>query len=183
MTTWVLLLRGINVGGHNRISMRDLVAVLEGLGLRDVQTYIQSGNVVFTIDDETPVDPAALTGAITTTIREAHGFAPRSMLLEAPALGAAMDANPFPEAVAEPATLHLFFLAASPGAPDLASLEALLGPRERFVLDGAVLYLHTPDGLGRSKLAERSERLLGVPATARNWNTLMRLGAMAAGTA
>ena len=97
------------------------------------------------------------------------------MLLEASALRAAIDANPFPEAEAEPATMHLFFLDRAPAVPDLAGLEAIRGPRDRYVLDGAVLYLHTPGGLGRSRLAERAERLVGVPATARNWNTVRKL--------
>ena len=179
MTTWVLLLRGINVGTGNRISMRDLAAVLDGLGLRDVQTYIQSGNATVRADDG--VDPDALAASITGAIAAAHGFAPRALLLGAGALRAAISRNPFPEAVAEPATLHAFFLAALPGAPDLAGLEVLRGPRERFVLDGAVLYLHTPDGLGRSKLALRVDRHLGVATTARNWNTVVRLAAMADG--
>jgi uncharacterized protein (DUF1697 family) len=179
VTTWVLLLRGINVGGSNRLPMRDLAALLEGLGLHDVRTSIQSGNVVFTSDASVGDDPAALSTSITEAIREAHGFAPRSMLLSAAALRAAMDANPFPGADAEPATVHLFFLDTAPAAPDLAAMDAIRGPRERYVHDGAVLYLHTPDSLGRSKLAERIERLLGVPATARNWNTVRRLAAMA----
>ena len=179
MTTWILLLRGINVGGNNRLPMRELVTLLEGLGLRDVRTWIQSGNVVFATDDAADGDPAALAAAITAAIREAHGFAPRSMLLEAPALRAAIASNPFPEADAEPATVHLFFLDAPPPSPDLAGIEAIRGPRERVIIDGAVLYLHTPDGLGRSRLSERAERLVGVPATARNWKTVRRLEELA----
>ncbi|HYO44899.1 MAG TPA: DUF1697 domain-containing protein [Candidatus Limnocylindrales bacterium] len=183
MTTWVLLLRGINVGGRNRLPMRDLAALLEGMGLGDVRTLIQSGNVVFTSDDETPVDPTTLTSTITAAIREAHGIAPRAMLLTAAALRVAIEANPFPEADAEPATVHLFFLDGVPAAPDLAGLEAVRAPRERFAIDNAVFYLHAPDGLGRSKLAERAERLLGVAATARNWSTVSGLARLAAGMA
>jgi uncharacterized protein (DUF1697 family) len=179
VTTWVLLLRGINVGGNNRLSMRELAAHLEGLGLLDVRTYIQSGNVVFAAGDQTPVDAASLAAAITSAIREAHGFTPRSLLLEASALRAAIDANPFPEAVAAPTTLHVLFLAAVPTLPDLAGLDALRGPRDRYVLDRTVLYLHLPEGIAGSRLAERAERLLGVPATARNWNTVRKLGELA----
>ena len=179
MTTWVLLLRGINVGGNNRLPMRALAGLLEGMGLRAVRTYIQSGNVVFGREDEPPIDPAALAAAITAAIHEAHGFAPRSVVIAASALRAAIAANPFPEADAEPATLHLFFLDAPPAAPNLAGMEAIRGPRERFVIGGSVLYLHTPDGLGLSKLAERAERLIGVPATARNWNTVRKLAELA----
>jgi uncharacterized protein (DUF1697 family) len=177
MTRWVLLLRGINVGGGNRIPMRDLVALLEGLGLRDARTSIQSGNAAFLAEDG--ADPGALAAAITGAIRESHGFAPRALLLPGAAVRAAIEANPFPEATAQPTTLHVCFLAAEPVAPDLDALDALRGPRERFALDGVVLYLHLPDGLGRSKLAERLERHLGVQATVRNWNTVLRLAMLA----
>jgi uncharacterized protein (DUF1697 family) len=159
--------------------MRDLAVLIEGLGLRDVRTYIGSGNVVFSSDDAVPVDPPALATAITAAIGAAHGFRPRAMLLEASALRAAIDANPFPEAAGEPTTLHVLFLDAVPASPDLAGLEALRRPRDRFVLDGAVLYLHLPDGIAGSKLAERAERRVGVPATARNWNTVRKLGELA----
>jgi uncharacterized protein (DUF1697 family) len=181
VTAWVLLLRGINVGGNNRLPMRDLAALLEGLGLHDVRTYIASGNVVFAAD--APVDPRALAASITEAIRNVHGFAPRAMLLEASAVRAVVAHNPFPEAAPEPKTLHVLFLEAAPATPDLAGLEAVRGPRERFALDGAVLYLHVPEGLGRSELALRAERLLGVAATARNWNTVLALAGLGAGGA
>ena len=87
--------------------------------------------------------------------------------------------NPFPEAEDNPKSLHLFFLTEPPKKPDLKSLEALKAKSERFTLKGKVLYLHTPDGFGTSKLAARVERLLGVEATARNWRTVTTLLEMA----
>lgn len=176
MTTWIGLLRGVNVGGNNRLAMRDLAALLEAEGARDVRTVIQSGNAVFSADTGDGRDLATRIGR---AIGERHGFTPRVLLLAASELHRAVGANPFPEAEAEPASLHLFFLDMPPPAPDLAGLEAARGATERFVLDGAVLYLHLPDGLGRSKLGLKAERLLGVPATARNWNTVTRLAALA----
>ena len=91
----------------------------------------------------------------------------------------AAAANPFPQAAGNPASLHLFFLDAAPKNPDVKSLEALRTGSEAFALKGRVFYLYAPDGIGRSKLAERAGRFLGVDsATARNWRTVTTLLAM-----
>ena len=111
MNTYIALLRGINVGGNNKLPMRELVSLLEGLGLQNVKTYIQSGNIVFQSEQ---ADPAQLSKAITGAIRQGHGFAPYALILDSQALQAAMAANPFPEGEAEPKSLHLFFMDASP---------------------------------------------------------------------
>ena len=87
--------------------------------------------------------------------------------------------NPFPEAESEPKTLHLYFLFSPPERPDLDALERIKGDRERFVLSEGVFYLHAPDGIGRSRLAANAEKLLGVPATARNWRTIRKVMDMA----
>jgi uncharacterized protein (DUF1697 family) len=87
--------------------------------------------------------------------------------------------NPFRKAESSPKTLHLFFLAASPGAPDLQSLTRLKSSNEAFELRGKVFYLHTPDGFAASKLRARVERCVGVDATARNWRTVSKLIEMA----
>ncbi len=176
MNTYIALLRGINVGGRNKLPMRELVALLEKLGLRNVKTYIQSGNVVFQSER---TDVAALALEIGHAIESSHGFTPRVMLLDADAVRASMTANPFPEAEAEPKTLHLYFLAETPGNSAVDTLNQLKKENERFHLGNRVLYLHAPDGIGRSKLAERAERTLGVPATARNWRTVSKVMEMA----
>lgn len=176
MATWIALLRGINVGGANRLPMAELRKELEDIGLDDVQTYIQTGNIVFGSDAE---DEAALAGQIAATIEDAHGFRPRVLLLSAGRLREAMDANPFPEAEAEPKTVHLYFLAEQPADFDRAALDGAASSTERCELGRLVFYLHTPDGFGSSKLASRAERILGVPATARNWRTVARLWEMA----
>lgn len=90
----------------------------------------------------------------------------------------AIKGNPFPEAEAAPNTLHLNFLDAIPAQPDLDALEKIRAPSERYLLQGDVLYLHAPDGIGRSKLAANMEHLLGVPMTSRNWNTVCKLREM-----
>lgn len=173
MNRWIGLLRGINVGGANRLPMAELRDELERLGLASVRTYIQSGNVVFDSPDDDTAE--AIAGRIETAIEGRNGFRPRVLVLSAMRFREAMEANPFPEGEAEPKTLHLFFLAGPPDEVDLPALRAAASPTERFRLEDRVFYLHAPDGIGRSKLAARAEALLGVPATARNWRTVTRV--------
>ena len=172
MRTYIALFRGINVGGKNKLPMKDLVVALESVGCRDVATYIQSGNAVFRSEWQ---DASRLADSIGAAIRERHGFEPRVLLLESNEMEKAMRSNPYPMAESEPKTLHLYFLATPPETPDLAALEKIKGDRERFALGDGVFYLHAPDGIGRSKLAANVERLLGVPATARNWRTVGKI--------
>jgi uncharacterized protein (DUF1697 family) len=174
--TYIALLRGINVGGKHKLPMSDLKALLEECGCVDVRTYIQSGNAILTSANK---DPAALGSQITAAISKRHGFAPRVHLLTRAELEKAAAANPFPQAAEAPTSLHLVFLDGLPKNPDIKSLEALRAGNEAFALKGKVFYLYTPDGLGRSKLAERAGRFLGVESgTARNWRTVTTLLAM-----
>lgn len=176
MNTYIALLRGINVGGNNKLPMKALAALLEAMGLQKVKTYIQSGNVVF---QSTRTDSAVLAKAITAAIAQAHGFAPQVFLLDVQAFEAAMTANPFPEGTDEPKSLHLFFLDGTPQKLNLAALEAVKAPNERFALIEQVFYLHAPDGIGRSKLAESAGKGWGVSITARNWRTVSTIFEMA----
>lgn len=176
MHTYIGLLRGINVGGNNKLPMKALAALLDAMGLQKVKTYIQSGNVVF---QSTRTDSAALAKEITAAIAQAHGFAPQVFLLDIQALAAAVAANPFPEGADDPKSLHLFFLDGTPRQPNLAALEAIKAPNERFALIDQVFYLHAPDGIGRSKLAESAGKGWGVSITARNWRTVSTIFEMA----
>lgn len=176
MNTYIALLRGINVGGNNKLPMRELVTVLEGLGLQHVKTYIQSGNVIF---QRARADRAVLSAEISAAIGQSHGFAPAILLVSMEELQQAMRANPFPEGEGEPKSLHLFFMDAVPANPDLDALAALKADSERFALIDNVFYLHTPDGIGRSKLAEKFGKGWKVAITARNWRTVSQLMAMA----
>ncbi|MDD2700931.1 MAG: DUF1697 domain-containing protein [Sideroxydans sp.] len=177
MTTDIALFRGINVGGNNKLPMKELTTVLEGLGLQAVRTYIQSGNVIFDSNGE----PAVLAERIAAAIKERHGFEPKVLLLDAGKLEKAIKANPFPEDKAEGNTLHFNFLKCVPPAPDLAGIEKIKAASERCELKGDVFYLHAPDGIGRSKLAANMERLLGVAMTGRNWNTVKKLQGLVSG--
>lgn len=176
LNTYIALLRGINVGGNNKLPMRDLVTLLEGLGLQHVKTYIQSGNVVFQSEQ---TDTAQLSQAITDAIRQHHGFAPYVLILDLNAYQAAMTANPFPEGETEPKSLHLFFMDASPQNFDVAALDRVKLPNERYQLIDQVFYLQAPDGIGRSKLAETIGKGWGVNITARNWRTVREVMAIA----
>lgn len=176
MEDYILLLRGVNVGGTGTLPMAALRSLLTGLGARDVATYIQSGNAVFRGD----FAPAALADEIETAIEAAHGFRPAALVLTAERLAAVHAGFPFAAARQDPKTGHIWFLARAPTAVDRDAISALAGPDERWALAPGAFYLHAPSGIGRSKLAARVERLLGVPATARNLNTVNRLVAMAA---
>ena len=158
MTTLIALLRGINIGGNHPLPMKELSTLLTGMGLREVQTYIQSGNVVFRCDVK---NKATLAAKISAAIEAQHRFAPHVLLLDAAELRKAIANNPYPEAEADPKSLSLLFLAEAPQHPDLKSLEAI------------------KTGSERSKLAARAEKLLGVAASGRNWNTVCKLAEMA----
>ena len=171
MKKYIALFRGINVGGKHRLPMKGLVPLLQELGYQNIHTYIQSGNVVFESDGE----PDQFPDQISRIVESQFGFAPQILLLTLDEFEDAINKNPYPQAESQPKTLHLGFMANKPKAPRLEDLEHLKSPSESFQLKGNVFYLYAPDGIGRSKLAASSERLLGVPMTDRNWNTVMNL--------
>lgn len=172
MHTYIALFRAINVGGKNTLPMKSLTILLESIGATEIRTYIQSGNAVF---HHAGAEAGPIATSLVNAIEALHGFAPQVLLLRREDILQACSRNPFPEAEADPTSLHLGFLAAVPPAPDLHKLTSLKKDNERFLLDGKVFYLHAPDGVGRSKLAASSERLLGVPMTDRNWRTVSKL--------
>lgn len=176
MNTYVALFRGINVGGHCSLPMKELVAVLGDLGARNVRTYIQSGNAVF---ESAENNLARLSKLLPAEILKRRGFEPHVHILTIEALAKAIEGNPFPEAVIDPSSLHLGFLASTPKNPNLEKLSDLKKESERFQLTENVFYLHAPEGVGRSKLAANAEKLLGVPMTDRNWRTACRVMEMA----
>ena len=176
MNTYIAFFRGINVGGNNPLPMKELVAALESIGARKVRTYIQSGNAVC---ESAEKNLARLSKQLSTEISNRCGFEPHVQILTLEALSKAIAENPFPEAVIDPSSLHLGFLSSSPERPNLEKLAALKKDSERFLLTERVFYLHAPEGVGRSKLAANSEKLLGVPMTDRNWKTVCKVMEMA----
>lgn len=178
MPVYIALLRGINVGGHQKVVMAELKRLCESLGLHDVRTHLQSGNVVFRT---TRSDRAKLT----KELEGALSVQAKVVLRSAEELRAAIAANPMPvEAQADPSHTVIVFLSGKPAAAAMESLrETYRGP-ERMQLHGAELYVHYGEEMARSKLTNvLIERKLGVTGTARNWNTVTRLLAIADETA
>ena len=165
------------MGSYNRIKMGDLKSLLKSIGLKNVQTYLASGNVVFETEQ---TDKEELSNKISTKIDENHGFEPPVFVLSPKEITQAANSNPFPDAESDPKSLHLGFLVSKPEKPDLKKLEQLKKENERFKLTDKVFYLHAPDGIGRSKLAAGSEKALGVSMTDRNWRTVKKVIDMAA---
>ena len=164
---YAALLRGINVGGKQMVAMGDLRALLEGLGYDDVSTYLQSGNAVFSAKKKPkPHD-------IEAAIRRELGLDVTVMIRTHEQLVAAVDANPFPDAAKNPKTVHVSFLSAKPKSTKVDA-DAIAPDEVAFV--GTEMYIFTPNGIGRSKVSQHaSDKKLGVAATARNWNTVLKL--------
>lgn len=180
MASQIALLRGINVGGNRKFPMARQRELMAELGFEDVTVHLQTGNIVFA-DPGTPPERTART--LQDRFAADLGFPVDIMVRTRDELAAAVGANPYPEATAEPRTLHVVFLAAVPAS--MAALDALdpaaYAPDE-FRLIGREIFLRCPDGIGRSKLAAKvANARLGVPATARNWNTVTKLLALADG--
>ena len=178
----VALLRAVNVGGHGKLAMADFRSLLAGLGYTNIETYIQSGNAVF----DTRASASEVLKSLTTALTN-HMGAPAEVILRTHAdLTRVIAANPFAkEAAANGSRVHIGFLAgkASPDASaELERLAASYPTRcDSFHLTADALYLHTPDGAADTKFTPRAvERALGVPSTARNWNTVLKLHAMSA---
>lgn len=150
--------------------MKALKAVFEDLGLSDVTTYVQSGNVVFKAD-EAPA-PKRLEDAI----EGEFGIDVTVLLRSSREMGAVVERNPFFQAGADRSRLHVTFLAEEPGKDALADVDTAKFEPDEFRLAGRELFLHLPNGYGRSKLSnDFFERRLRMRATTRNWNTVTKL--------
>jgi len=170
VTTYIALFRGINVGGKNNLPMEELVGILEGLGCEKVKTYIQSGNAVFQNQKN---HTRKIAEEISSRVLESRGFKPKVLILDSSELKQAVENNPFK--TEDGKALHFFFLESAPVEPNLDGLASVKSNSEAFSLNRNVFYLYAPDGIGRSKLAAKVEPSLGIPVTARNWNTVSKL--------
>jgi uncharacterized protein (DUF1697 family) len=156
--------------------MQSLSQLLGSAGCEQVTTYIQSGNVVFKAN----VDSAENFGKqIGRAIENEHGFCPAVRLITADYLTEAIASNPYPKAVSEPKTLHLSFLERPPQEELVRGANRLLSQTESFTVIGSLLYMHAPDGIGRSRFAGGIDRALQVETTGRNWRTVMKLQELA----
>jgi uncharacterized protein (DUF1697 family) len=169
----VALLRGVNVGGANRLPMADFRAMLVDMGLRDAKTYIQSGNAVFHSD--LPAD--VLSTRIRAAIATRYGFAPDVFMLDQDDMDAALTDHPFEDAA--PEKVHVFFLTTPPPALDDAAMHGFAAPGDGWHLRANRFHLHTPAGIGRSKLADRLHRFIPGQMTARNLRTIKALSDLA----
>lgn len=185
MPTHVALLRGINVGGRNRVAMADLRELVTSLGHTDVTTYIQSGNVVFT---STEADTGVLAAALERAIAEALGVRPKAVVVSRHELSQVIANNPHSDET-NPTCLHAVFRSQDMGADEVAAVATAVqrardkGSRDEAQVVGRTLYLRTPEGLGRSELAAQLSRAgavldAGSAATMRNWATVTKLLAL-----
>lgn len=174
-TRYALLLRGVNVGTKNSLPMAELRAMLTTAGCLDVQTYVQSGNAVFS----TRLGPSALTSAIERALERYMGRPIATTLRTGKDMRAIVAANPFATVATSPAYLCVTFLSHAPGAPEIAPLQAQPWAPEQFHIAGQEIYTWHPNGQGRSPLAAAlgKLRLRGV-VTTRNWNTVLKLREM-----
>jgi uncharacterized protein (DUF1697 family) len=178
MPVIVSLLRGVNVGGHNKIKMEALRELYLSLKLREPQTYVQSGNVVFASDE---TDLVRLAGRIESAIERGHGFRPRVILRTTAELRAVIAKNPFAKRRGiEPNRLLVSFLAADPGHAVRAQVLQLKCEPEELRANGRELYIYYPNGMARPTLSFATiERTLKIPSTGRNWNSVTKLMEMA----
>lgn len=166
---FIILFRGINVGGRNILPMKELVGLLQKQGFEDVQTCIQSGNVVCR-------GPHKPDGKISQAIKRQFGFEPQVMVLTPKELQTAITNNPY--AAKEGKTVHFFLCREKPKVAVIKQLADYQSSTEQFTCNGKTVYLWAPDGIGRSKLVAKMDKSLGTTVTARNLNTINKLFAM-----
>ncbi|MEM7354951.1 MAG: DUF1697 domain-containing protein [Acidobacteriota bacterium] len=174
----VALLRGINVGGKNKLPMKQLVSMFEAAGCVAVRSYIQSGNVAFQAEPE-------LAGQVPEIIRqqiaEQLGFQIPIVTRTAAEVATIVRANPFLGPDVDEKTLHVAYLADQPGAAEIAALDRDRSPSDEYRVLGREIYLHCPKGLARTKLTNAYfDSKLATTSTIRNWRTTLKLLEMTA---
>lgn len=173
---YLALLRGINVGGKNKLAMTALRDLFVAAGCDEVQTYIQSGNVIFRAD---PAVAALLPTEVSRRIAEYCGYRVPVVVRTAEQLGDVISANPFIAAGATEEAMHVLFLADRPSAQGIAALDPNRSAPDTFAVRGQEVYLWLPNGMGRTKLTnEYFDARLATVSTARNWRTITTLYAL-----
>jgi uncharacterized protein (DUF1697 family) len=170
---YLALLRGINVGGKNKLPMRELLQIFTESGCENVKSYIQSGNVVF---DAVPGVSAGLPDLIATRIVDRFGYKTPVVLRTAPEVGRILGDNPFLRAGAADDELHVYFLADLPDPRRVDQLDPDRSPPDTFAMRGREIYLRLPNGMARTKLTNAYfDSKLATTSTARNWRTVTKL--------
>ena len=169
---YVALLRGVNVGGKNRLPMADLRDIFTAAGCAAVQTYIQSGNVVF----ESAQDLAErVSDIVTSAIRRKFGYETAVVMRSSEELRRVVASNPF-DISGDPRFLQVAFLEDTPGSEAVSRLDPQRSPPDAFAVRGRNVYLHYPNGVARSKLTnEYLAAKLQTASTMRNWRTVLKL--------
>ena len=195
---WIALLRGVNVGGKNKLPMKQLVEVFQNAGCQHVKTYIQSGNVVFMAAEKVA---AKMGGVVQAEIQQRWGFECKVVLRSQAELAKVLTKNPYlknakygrkksaesaegegaSRATDEPKEMHyVMFLADEPAAAKVEKLDPMRSPPDTFEVIGREIYLFLPNGAARSKLTNAYfDSKLGTVSTARNWRTVLTLAEMA----
>lgn len=168
-TVFVVLFRG--VGGATQLPTGPLRVALADAGFENVATYINSGNAVV----RSPWAAERSHRTIVSLARDLFGFEKDVFLRSRAQWRGAVAGNPYPEADEKPTSVHVFTLERAPAAGAVEALRARLSPGERIHVEGDTMYMHTPAGFGTSKTPPLIDRLLGMPTTARNWNSARKL--------
>lgn len=178
MPAYVAMLRGVNVGG-NPLKMESLRGACEDMGLRNVRTYLQSGNIVFS----SALGAAKLAAMLKQTVDKRTRLPVPVIIRSAKEMTALVSDNPFVKRTGiDPSKLHVTFLGDQPKQPDITKLDKLAGTRDEYLLARRAIFLHCPINYGETKLSNAAiEKALGVSATTRNWNTVTMLAEMAHG--
>jgi uncharacterized protein (DUF1697 family) len=174
MAVVISMLRGVNVGGHNMIRMEALRALYESLGLKDPQTYVQSGNVVFRTKER---NLTALARRIENAIERSFGFRPAVIVRTPDELRAVIARNPFATRRGiDPSRLLITFLASDPSAEAREQVLKVEAVPEELRINGREVYIYYPNGMARPKLPwTRMEKMLKTSGTGRNWNSVTKL--------
>lgn len=171
--TWIVLFRG--VGGDTLLPVKPLREALTEAGFDNVRSFINTGNVVLTSGDR----PEEIIARIAPVVLREFQFAKAILVADLAEWQRLIDENPFPADV--PQYLHAFLMEREPAAEAVEALRAKVRGTEQFSIKGRVLYYYTPDGFSNSRLHTKIERTLGLSVTARNWNSVLKLHALASG--
>ena len=174
MTKYIAMLRGINVSGQKKIKMSDLALIMEKVGLKNVQTYIQSGNIIF---DYKPANPEKIADIISKCIKGKYEFDVPAIVITPSDIQNVIENNPWKdEDKKDTERIYVTFLSANPSRENLSKLSTVQYDNEEFIINKNIVYFYAGSGYGRAKMNNNFfEKKLNVFATTRNWRTILKL--------